>query len=491
VSGRRAANDKPRKKWFGGGSGGKSGRPKGADTPAAGEPQQPGGTEVRAPDPASWFSGQEALPMAQTPAAAEVPWAGAVGEHRSASGELSPSEVTAPIAVIGSDSARVGEPAPVDATAAIPAAVAGAAAPPSAAAGFGASPVAHVPPAVPPQPQKETLADVAARTHAASPIATQTTTIADLARAQDDHAVEHAIAEAVETRTTTRKRVLIGVALALVGAMLGTAGALYAISRTKRQSPQVAKVGLQPGLVSTPATTVAEATLTAGAPTATAAQIGIVILGLGDGSNETSANLSKFTQMRLPLTFAVLPKRAGTGDDAAEVQASGGQAVVYQPVGGSGSTADGQKGAITASQSNRQLANTIIGNANEVTGNSGLVPFGFKPGKYPAKAVRLVPVMAMRKNVFILQSSRTTDTPISAKAKALGVHYLVPDWILDAKSGEKYFRTVWGMALKRADKKGRVVVVCRLTGLSARVLPSLLAALDTTKYQLTLVSAMP
>jgi polysaccharide deacetylase 2 family uncharacterized protein YibQ len=396
------------------------------------------------------------------------------------------SEATMPIPIVG----EAGPSEPPDA---LQAAVAGAvlALPPltpelAAAAGIGAAPTGAAAGA------GETLADVAARERAQAPVPAQTTSIADLARAHDEAASEHAVAEEVDRQVAMRKKILVGVALALVGTMIGTAGALVAVSRGKKPPPSVAKVGIQAGLgVSSPATTVPEPTLTAPPPTATAAQIGVVIVGLGDGSNESAANLTKLTQQRLPLTFAILPQRPGTSGDSASVQASGGQVILYLPVGGSGSKAAGQRGSVSSGQSNRQFSDMITRDAASMTGSSGILPFGFATGKYPAKADRLIPVMAMRQNVFILQSSLATDTSMAAKAKSLGVHYVVPDYSLDAKAGEKYFRSAWTAALARADKHGKAVAMCRLSGLSARVLPSLLAGLDTNKFQLTLVSAMP
>lgn len=317
----------------------------------------------------------------------------------------------------------------------------------------------------------------------------ETTTIADLARAHEQASVEQDIARDLTRRRQRKRWFLATVGLALVGAIIGGAGGVLAVSRMRRGGGVAPKVGLADGLGGTLPTGTVEPTSSV-TPTQTGAQVAVIILGLGDGSNETSANLGKFTVQRLPLTYGIYPQRSGTANDAAAVQASGGQAILYQPVGGTDSAADGERGEIEGGMSNRRFVNTIIQNAAGITSNSGIAPYGYTAGRYPPKPLRLIPVAAMRQSVFLLESIEGTGMPLAGVAARLGVPYLGADLRLDSKDDEKTFRSRWQQALEQADKEGRVAVVCRLSGLSARVLPSLLASLDTSKYTLTLASSL-
>lgn len=315
----------------------------------------------------------------------------------------------------------------------------------------------------------------------------KTVSIADLAKAHQQASVEQAIAEDLARRAERRKKVLITVALAIVGVLIGSGAALLAVARERRTGGAEPKVGISGGVLPSASPTAGPSVEPTGSQLA---QVVVVILGAGDGSNETSANLARFTRERYALTYAVLPQRAGTGNDAAAIQASGGQPIVYQPIGGKGSSVQKARGGAEPGQSRRQFANTLIRNLAGMPGAAGFAPYGFAPSRFPTEAVRLVPAIAVRQSAFLFQIHEGTQTPMAERAKALGARFLAADQRLDKKPGEKYFRGQWEAALKRAERDRRVVVVCRLNGLTARVLPALLAALDTTKFQLSLASAL-
>lgn len=315
----------------------------------------------------------------------------------------------------------------------------------------------------------------------------RTVSIADLAEAHRQASVEQSIAGEVAKRRERRRTALLVVALAVAGSLIGAGIAFWAVARERRTGGAEPKVGLaDAGVLPSASPTAAPSTEPTGPQPA---QVVVFVLGAGDGSNETSANLAKFAAQRLALTYGVLAQRAGTSSDAAAIQASGGQTIVYQPIGGEGSSAQGQRGGVDQSLSNRQYANMLIRNIAGVSGAAGLSPYGFATAKYPAKATRLIPAVALRQNVLILESQTGTQTPLGKAAGKLGARYLGVDIRLDDRAGERHFRSRWERALDVAEKQRRVVAVCRLTGLSARVLPSLLAALDTNEYQVTLSSS--
>lgn len=315
--------------------------------------------------------------------------------------------------------------------------------------------------------------------------------IADLARAHEEATVEQAIAREVARRRELRRRVVLTLALAIVGTLIGSGIAAVSVSRQQRTGGTLPKVGIQPGLgglASLSPTGSISPTGTA-EPTNTAAQVCVVLLV--DDSKETSGNLEKFTQQRLPLNYAILPARTPfTSDVSQKVQANGGQSIVYQPVGGKGSTADGQPGEIKEAQSKRQMANRLIGNITGIIGNQGITPFGFSNTRYPYETVRMMAAMSAKQNSVLMESQEGTRTVLARAASRVQARYAGTDLRLDAQAGEKTFRARWDLALKRAEKNDRVVVVTKLTGLSARVLPPLLAGLDTSKYQLVLLSQL-
>lgn len=321
----------------------------------------------------------------------------------------------------------------------------------------------------------------------------ETTSIADLARAHEEANVEQAIAKDLTKRAERRRLIIIVAVLALLGGSLGTAGGAYFVSRERLGGGVAPKIGLSGGInsptavipTSTPATTAPSA-----ATTPTGAQVAVVILGLGDGSNDTSSHLGKFAEQRLPLTYGIYPQRAGTTKDAAVVQASGGQAMLYQPVGGAGSTAGSDRGVIDSGMTRRDIANTITRNIGQIASNVGIAPFGSSRGRYEARPTLILDVLALRQNVMVFSELEGTTTAIASSAKSLGVKTLKTDVALDTRADEKSFRRKWSDALRLAEKNGRVVVTTHLTGLSSRVLPSLLAAIDTNKYTLTLASSL-
>lgn len=345
--------------------------------------------------------------------------------------------------------------------------------------------LAPKPGALPPGAAEPLLEPLEGEAGAATAIL-RTVSLADLARAHERASVEQTIAEEVARRSERRKKILLTVVLALVGVLIGSGAALLAVARERRTGGAQPKVGLSAGVLPSATPTAPPSTEPTGPQPA---QIVLVILGAGEGSNETSANLARFTQQRLALTFGVFPQRAGTAGDAAAIQASGGQSIVYQPVGGTKSSAKAQRGGVEGGQSNRQFANMLVRNLSGVSGGVGLSPYGFAAPDYPAKAVRLIPAIAFRQNAFIFQSQPGTRTALASSAATLGARYMAADIRLDDKPGEKYLRQRWEAGLARAESARRAVIVCRLTGLTARVLPSLLAALDTNKFQLTLASA--
>jgi polysaccharide deacetylase 2 family uncharacterized protein YibQ len=315
--------------------------------------------------------------------------------------------------------------------------------------------------------------------------------IADLARAHEEATVEQAIAREVARRRELRRRIVLTAVLAIIGTLIGSGVAIVSVSRQQRTGGTLPKVGIQPGLGGLPSLSPTGSVSPTGtvAPTSTAAQVCVVLLV--DDSKETSGNLEKFTQQRLPLTYAVLPARTPfTSDISQKVQANGGQSIVYQPVGGTGSSADGQPGAIEEAQSKRQMANKLIGNITGIIGNQGITPFGFSNTRYPYETVRMMAAISAKQNTVLFESQEGTRTVMARATAKIQARYAGTDLRLDAQAGEKFFRARWDLALKRADKNNRVVAVARLNGLSARVLPPLLAGLDTSKYQLVLLSQL-
>lgn len=315
--------------------------------------------------------------------------------------------------------------------------------------------------------------------------------IADLARAHEEATVEQAIAREVARRRELRRRIVLTAVLAIVGTLIGSGVAFVSVSRQQRTGGSLPKVGIQPGLGGLPSLSPTGSVSPTGTvvPTSTGAQICVVLLV--DDSKETSANLEKFTQQRLPLNYAILPARTPfTSDVSQKVQANGGQSIVYQPVGGKGSSADGQPGEIKEAQSKRQMANRLIGNITGIIGNQGITPFGFSNTRYPYETVRMMAAISAKQNTALLESQEGSRTMLARAAAKVQAKYAGTDLRLDAQAGERFFRARWELALKRAEKNDRVVVVARLTGLSARVLPPLLAGLDTSKYQLVLLSQL-
>jgi len=251
----------------------------------------------------------------------------------------------------------------------------------------------------------------------------KTTSIADLARAHEEASIEQSIAQDIEKKADSRRLILVVAGMVLVGALIGGGVGLWAVSRQQHNSAAAPKVGLQPGVggpLAVIPTTTPEPTSSAAIATATGAQVGVIILGLGEGSSETSANLDKFAQQRLPLTYGIYPQRAGTAKDAAVVQASGGQSMVYQPVGGPGTKTQNRRGEITPDQSLRQIANTITRNTSGISANAGIAPYGFTKGDYPARPLRILPVMGLRQNVFMFESVEGTGLPLSFAARRVG-----------------------------------------------------------------------
>jgi polysaccharide deacetylase 2 family uncharacterized protein YibQ len=336
------------------------------------------------------------------------------------------------------------------------------------------------------QQAAQTAAGVAPAVAAEAP---RLVSIADLARAHEEATVEQAIAREVARRRELRRRVVLTAVLAIVGTLIGSAVAVMSVSRQERTGGTLPKVGIQPGLGGSIAATGSVSPTGTVVPTSTAAQVCVVLLV--DDSKETSANLVKFTQQRLPLTYAVPPGRTPfTSDVSQRVQANGGQSIVYQPVGGSGSSADGQPGEIKEAQSKRAMANRLIGNITGIIGNQGITPFGFSSTKYPYETVRMMAAISAKQNTILLEPQEGTRTALSRAAQKIQAKYAGTDVRLDAQAGEKFFRSRWDLALKRAEKNDRAVVVTRLTGLSARVLPPLLAGLDTSKFQLVHLSQL-
>lgn len=192
-----------------------------------------------------------------------------------------------------------------------------------------------------------------------------------------------------------------------------------------------------------------------------------------DDAGYSTQKLQKYTNLKFPLTIAVMPKLPHSAECAEIARKAGKEVILHQPMQASNLKLNPGPGAITPGMSTFEIADTIKENLLEVGPVKGLN--NHEGSLITEDIIRVGTVLdvAVEKNIYFLDSRTTAATQAPQAALERDIQILERDVFLDdVVTREDILKEIY-KALDVANKRGKAIIIGHVDK-SADIIPVIL-----------------